>query len=147
MTRKWRTSLAYSTLCAAVLSLSACSGGDGTTLSSAIEVPAKVDVVSAKSGSAAATATISPAAAASRHVSYMDHIRRLRRIAAASVSDLPEDSDYNTTETAKFVEIKALEVFEIINEIFAAFSQTKYEDNIGDGCYVAKVKWTEECEG
>jgi len=143
-----RTVFIHSALAAVIVSLSACtgsSGGGGTTLSSAIEVPGKVDVVSAKAGSSASRATNAPARCG-RHVNYMTHIKSLLRSASA-VSDLPADSDYNETQTRKFIEIRALEVFEILDSIFSAFSQTKYEDNIGTGCYVAKVKWTDECEG
>ena len=130
-----------------VIGSAACdSGGGGTTLTSAIEMPAKVDVVSSKSGTS--TATLSANAVVSRQVNYMQHIQALRQVVArASVAALPADSDYNRTETVKFIEIEALEVFEIIDQIFSSFSQTRYEDNIGTGCYVAKVKWTDECEG
>jgi hypothetical protein len=130
---------------AIVVGVSACSGSSGvggTTLSSAIEGPGKVDVVSAKAGSEASMAS----AICGRNVNYMAHIKALRQTASA-VGDLPDDSDYNETQTRKFIEIKTLEVFEMLDQIFATFSQTKYEDNIGTGCYVAKVKWTDECDG
>ena len=63
---------------------------------------------------------------------------------ALSVADLPADSDYHNVQVRKFVEIRALEVFDILSSIFDAVRQTHYADHVGDGWYLVMVAFQDE---
>ncbi|MFQ5487760.1 MAG: hypothetical protein ACE5ET_04860, partial [Gammaproteobacteria bacterium] len=66
-----------------------------------------------------------------------------------SLTQLPSDSDYNTTQTKKYVEERALEQFAIIETIINALAQTNYAlaENINQGPYTAIVAWEDEQGG
>lgn len=102
--------------------------GDPVVASAGIELPTEVSAISASTTSGGA--------------SLASHIRAV----AAAVSDLPADSDYKTTLTAKFVDEPTLEVFGIIETILKATAQTHYSDaaNVGSGAYRAVVSWFDD---
>lgn len=128
--------------------LSACGGGSSTSASSGsggsggsvvaatgIALPTEVSAISADTTSAA------PAA----HAFY-----RL----AALASELPADSDYETTVTAKYVDEPTLEVFGIIETILKAIQQTNYADSANVAAseaeavpYKSIVAWEEDSGG
>ncbi len=68
------------------------------------------------------------------------------RAVAAAVGNLPSNSDYQTTLTAKYVDEPTLEVFGIIETILKATAQTHYGDagNVGAGPYKAIVAWFDD---
>lgn len=122
------------------------SGGSGgsSTSGSGIELPSEVSAVSARNDSDGAIRS----GKAARGKSSNGLRARLAR-AAQAVEDLPADSDYNTVQVRKFVEIKVLDLFSIITTIFDAFRQTHYSDpaNVGDGWYKCMVAFTDDGEG
>ncbi len=66
-----------------------------------------------------------------------------------AVGDLSATSDYQKANTAKYVEERALEQFDIIETIMNSLTQTNYADsaNINQGPYKAVVSWEEESGG
>ncbi|MEM7232168.1 MAG: hypothetical protein AAF517_08345 [Planctomycetota bacterium] len=138
-----------SLFCAAVLVLfSGCSdsssgGGTITTTGEGIELPAEVSAVAAR-GDAGATIRVGRI-----NGSVGAALRSYVGTAQPAVADLPEGSDYHTWQVRKFVDIKVLDVFEIIDTIFDAMRQTGYtdEDNVGQGWYKTLVAFKDEGEG
>lgn len=63
---------------------------------------------------------------------------------ATGSADVPADSDYHTVQVRKFVEVRALEVFDILSSIFDALRQTHYVDHVGDGWYKVMVAFQDE---
>ncbi len=110
-----------------------CSSGGGDAVSDAAEVfdtqgislPSEVSAVSSKSDGESPSSVMSL---------LNPQLYRLM-----AVDDLAAESDYNTVPVRKFVEIKALEVFDILSEVFDGVRQTHYEDHVGDGWYKAMV--------
>lgn len=141
---------------AIVLALSGCGGGggsssggtttttnsDGETLSALSEgfsLPSDIKAVPVDAN----TANLTPMG----QRKPLGFASALRSIAAAS--DLPSTSDYATTVPRKFVEERALEQFDIIEQVMKAMAQTHYADevNINQGAYTAMVTWTENQNG
>ncbi len=54
------------------------------------------------------------------------------------------NTDYSNTVTARFVEEKTLEQFDMLETLFDAMNQTNYTSEIGNGHYLAKVAWQDE---
>ncbi len=97
-------------------------GGSG----SALTVTEKVSVVDAQSSAEPAL------------IKALSSIKSL-------VSDLPDDSDYNTDETFVFVQERSTEIFNTVNEILCMIDQTSYNDMINLGDYLAYID-TNQCE-
>lgn len=66
-----------------------------------------------------------------------------------SVSDLVATTDYQSTQTQKFVEERDLEQFDIIEQVLSAIGQTHYADegNVNQGPYTAMISWVENEDG
>ncbi len=108
------------------------SAGSGTVAATTgIALPTEVSAISASNSNASA--------------SLASQFRSL----AAAVADLPAESDYKTTLTAKYVDEPTLEVFGIIETILKATAQTHYgdADNLGAGPYAAMVTWFDDQGG
>ena len=75
--------------------------------------------------------------------------KALRALSKRTLDSLDETSDYHQAVPRKFVEEKALEQFEIIEQILNAIGQTRYADegNINQGPYTAMVSWEDEKNG
>ena len=58
---------------------------------------------------------------------------------AYSIAALPEDSDYHAAQVRKFVQVRALDTFSGLADIFDAMRQTHYADHVGGGWYKALV--------
>lgn len=118
-------------------------GGGGSTGEAGIELPSEISAVSASDSGGAIRSGKAARESASRALA-----ERNARIARA-VEDLPASSDYNTVQVRKFVELKALDVFEIISKIFDALRQTNYADeaNVGAGWYKCMVAFQDNGEG
>ena len=140
-----------------VLALSACGGGggggndsgpdtggqlndDGETLSDltrGFSLPSEISAVPTENGEGEA-----------RSVAIRSLGGALRALSRAA-SDLSEESDYHQAVPRKFVEEKALEQFDIIEQVLNAIGQTHYadEENINNGPYKAMIAWEEEENG
>ncbi len=131
----WRTT--FVALSIALLSLGAigCGGGDAGVSSqtevfgtNGISLPSEVSAVSSLSepespeGMASIMSRLEPTISSPR-----------------ALGDLTSDADYHTVVVRKFVEIKALEVFQILSSIFDGVRQTHYEDHAGGGWYKTMV--------
>ncbi len=116
------------------------SGGSG----SGIELPSEISAVSVQSGDGSAIR-----AGRAARVGVARALRSRNERLQEAVADLPPDSDYHTVQVRKFVEIKVLDVFEIVSEIFDAMRQTHYADagNVGAGWYKCMVAFEDEGEG
>ncbi len=130
--RRYGLMLAVATF-ATMLSV-ACGGGSGGSSTSTgtevfgtqgIELPSEVSAVSSTTGVAGAEGIMS--------------LLRPRAYGTMAAADLPDTSDYHTIIVRKFVEVRALEVFDILADIFDAVRQTHYEDHVGDGWYKCMV--------
>ena len=136
-----------------VLALVGCGGGggssssedgvqlndDGETLSAltrGFALPSEISAVPTDTGSETRAVAVRSLGGA---------VRALSR----AVDDLPQDADYHQAAPRKFVEEKALEQFEIIEQVLNAIGQTHYadEENINNGPYKAMVAWEEEEDG
>lgn len=140
----WKRLIKLAALAAIVLLLVNCSGGSsstttattdtggGSVATAGIDLPTEVSAIPAENGTPA--------------VSSLSASIRLLALTAA---ELPADSDYVKTVTAKYVDEPTLEVFGIIETILKAMSQTHYADpdNVNAGPYRAIVSWTEPDEG
>jgi len=107
-------------------------GGGGGSGASGFAVPQEISALPAKSAGEA------PAAAA---------LQTTQALQVGVARDaLAADSDYETAQTFKFVDERALSQFDIFNTIFAALEQTHHADpeNVGSGPYGAMVAWVEE---
>ncbi len=150
----WRSLFVVSIL-SSFLGLTACGSGSSSSFSgSALSVPTEVSAVSTKSSSGGNSATFAASASipsppdgkepsSYKHVGLKSIVHSIH----SAASDLPAASDYTAFPVKKFVEIKALDQFSMIEQIFDAFSQTNYEDNVGLGPYKCKVAWEENGEG
>lgn len=113
---------------------------DGETLSSitvGIDIPSQIEAVPASSSS-------------SQGASLRAALGRLSLKANASnVSELDDTSDYAEAEGSLYVEERALEQFDIIEEVFGALEQTNYADpdNVNQGPYKAMIAWEGEENG
>ncbi len=105
------------------------SGSDETEIfgTTGIPLPSEVSAVSSKSESEEASVA-SLMAQLEPSVGYPQ-----------ALENLPADSDYRNVVIRKFVEVKALEVFQILSSIFDAVRQTHYEDHVGEGWYKTMV--------
>ena len=117
------------------LAISGCGGGgsssaESSTATRGFTLPSEISAVPSESGSTAAS------------------VRSLGSFSRA-VSALSLGSDYHSTATQKFVEERALEQFEIIEQVLGAVGQTNYADPavINQGAYTAMVAWIEEEDG
>lgn len=99
-----------------------------STQTTGIDVPSEISAV--------------PAQSSSTQASFLGALMQFRANAAAA-SDLGADTDYKKEKTNVYVEERALEQFEIIEQVFGALAQTKYADtaNVNAGPYVAMVSW------
>ncbi|MBL4868513.1 MAG: hypothetical protein JKY67_19285 [Pseudomonadales bacterium] len=109
---------------------------DGETISSlttGIEVPSEISAIPADSTSSGA--------------SLMSRLNRISR--AQATSELASTSDYAQAIPSIYVEERALEQFDIIEEVFGALAQTNYadEENINQGPYQAVISWKGEQDG
>ncbi len=115
---------------------------DGETLSAittGIDIPAQIEAVPASSSG-------------SSNASLKASLARLAisvRANAAAAADLASDSDYAEAEPNLYVEERALEQFDIIEEVFAALEQTNYADaeNVNQGPYISMIAWEENQNG
>ena len=126
----------------AVLAVSCSSGGGGGTAAAGIDLPAEVSAVAAREdvGASVRVGRVKGPGVAAALLDYRQRVR-------GAVEDLPEGSDYETAQVRKFVEIEALDIFEIIDTIFDAVRQTHYQDHVGDGWYKTLVAFKDEGEG
>lgn len=136
------------------LSLNGCGGGGGdsagndntnqdgeiiSTVSVGYSLPTEISAVPADSdGSITGVQTAT---------GFVSHLRTL--IAGVAVDDLADSSDYKKANTRKYVEERALERFDIIEQVMNAAAQTNYADadNINAGPYKAMIAWIDEGEG
>lgn len=133
------------------LSLSGCGGGGGSAdntnddgeilsgVSVGYALPTEISAVPADSGGdvvGVQTAT-----------GLMTRIRAL--VTGVAVDALSDDSDYKKASTRKYVEERALEQFDIIEQVMNAAAQTNYadEENVNAGPYKAMIAWVDEGEG
>ncbi|HHM04969.1 MAG TPA: hypothetical protein ENJ19_04395, partial [Gammaproteobacteria bacterium] len=75
---------------------------------------------------------------------------RLRALSrAVAVDELPADSDYAKAQPKKYIEERALEQFEVIEQVLNAVGQTHYADagNVNEGPYTAMVTWVDDQDG
>ncbi len=136
---------------AMAVGLTACGGGgggssttttttnsDGEVVSSVtrgLSVPSEISAVPASSSASSSSAVPRSLGAA---------VRSLAK--AATAGALPADSDYATTEARIYVEERALEQFDIVEQIFKALAQTHYADeaNVNNGPYKAMIAWEDD---
>ncbi len=121
------------------LAMSGCGGGGGSssgdspTVARGFTLPSEISAVPSDSGSVAAS------------------VRSLGATAPFSraVSALSVSSDYHSTTTQKFVEERALEQFDIIEQVLSAVGQTNYAEPavINQGAYTAIVAWIDNQDG
>lgn len=78
---------------------------------------------------------------------FVSHLRTL--IVGVAVDDLADSSDYKKASSKKYVEERALEQFDIIEQVMNAAAQTNYAapENINAGPYKAMIAWIDEGEG
>lgn len=146
--------------------LSGCGGGggDGATDPNVSVDPSTSDVPNAVAGTlngddeviSALTRGFSlpseisavPAEESTTTVQTQSFTRSLRSLSRAA-SDLGADSDYQKFQTKRYVEERALEQFDIIEQVLGAIAQTNYADPevINLGPYTAMVSWLEEEDG
>ena len=71
------------------------------------------------------------------------------RIMAAQVVDLDAASDYQQARAKRYVEERALEQFDIIEQVMSAVGQTNYADAsvLNQGPYTAMVTWIDDEDG
>lgn len=125
---------------AVLLALGGCGGGGTSSTTniaggvSGYTLPTEISAVPTSSASSAT---------AVRSTGFYSLLKGL------SLTQLPSDSDYNTTQTKKYVEERALEQFAIIETIINALAQTNYAlaENINQGPYTAIVAWEDEQGG
>ncbi len=119
------------------VAITACGGGGGSsssgssTASRGFTLPSEISAVPSDSTSSAAM------------------MRGLSGHLSRAASALGETSDYQKNKTKKFVEERALEQFDIIEQVLNAVSQTNYADSavINQGPYTAMVAWIEDEDG
>ena len=138
-------------LIAAAMGLSACGGGGGDSVSNNTNTNGDGEVLSALSTGYALPTEISAVPADnSSGAAYLARglSPRLHALARA-VADLPATSDYSKAATRKFVEERALEQFDIIEQVMSALAQTNYaeQENINAGPYKAMIAWEDEQNG
>lgn len=70
-------------------------------------------------------------------------------IMAALVADLDDGSDYKQAKAKRYVEERALEQFDIIEQVMSAVGQTNYTDVsvLNQGPYTAMVTWIDDDNG
>ncbi len=111
---------------------------EGETISAqtvGIAVPSEISAVPADTSGSSTTASLK------------SKLMKLAR--AAAVSELPTTSDYAQANPSVYVEERALEQFDVIEQVFGALAQTHYadEDNVNAGPYVAMISWEENQNG
>ena len=136
---------------AVALALSGCGGGGSTSTVASTTTNSDGETISTVASGFDLPTEIS-AVPASTEASVSNSMRGLGgslRSFARAASDLSDNSDYNTTQTKKFVEERALEQFDIIEEVLNAVGQTNYADegNVNEGPYTAMVAWIEDEDG
>jgi len=109
-------------------------GEEISTLTRGFSLPSEISAVPADGSTTSASTS-----------SFSRSIHRLARAAA----DLPTESDYKTTKAKRYVEERALEQFDIIEQVLNAVSQTNYSEEavINLGPYSAMVSWVEDRDG
>ncbi|MFC1747529.1 hypothetical protein ACFL2V_01840 [Pseudomonadota bacterium] len=120
------------------LAITACGGGGGSSSSSTstasrgFTLPSEISAVPSDNTSGSAL---------KRSMSVSSFSR--------AVSALASTSDYSITKTKKFVEERALEQFEIIEQVLNAVGQTNYAEPavINQGAYTAMVAWIDDEDG
>ncbi len=143
--------LLSSVAAAVALALAGCGGGgassssssSGLTNSSGETLSAVTTGFSLPSEISAVPANTTNNAASLK--SFHGALRSFSRAAGA----LSSTSDYGKAQTKKFVEERALEQFEIIEEVLGAVAQTNYAEPavINQGAYTAMVAWTDDQDG
>ncbi len=140
--------LLSSVAAAVALALAGCGGSDsatavGATNSDGETLSAVTTGFSLPSEISAVPANISTTQAS------MTSLNTALRSFSRAATDLASTSDYTTTQTKKFVEERALEQFEIIEEVLNAIGQTNYADaaNVNAGAYTAMIAWTDDEDG
>ncbi len=133
---------------AVALALSGCGGGGSTTATSTTNTDGET-ISTVTSGFSLPTEISAVPADTSNVSSSMRSLGGAVRQMARAATDLAADTDYNRVQTKKFVEERALEQFEIIEEVLSAVAQTNYADeaNVNAGPYTAMVAWTDDQDG
>ncbi len=137
-------------LIAAAMGLTACGGGGGS-VSTGTNTNTDGEVLSALTTGYSLPTEISAVPADNTNgAAYLARglSSRLHALARAT-TDLPATSDYNKAATRKYIEERALEQFDIIEQVMSALAQTNYADqeNINAGPYKAMIAWDEEQNG
>ena len=135
---------------AVALALAGCGGGGGATTSTGTTNSDGETISSVTSGFALPSEISAvPASADSAVTSSLRGFNGAIRSLARAASGLSATSDYNKTQTKKFVEERALEQFDIIEQVLSAVGQTNYaeSDNINAGPYTAMIAWTDDQDG
>jgi len=143
--------LLSSVAAAVALALAGCGGGgassssssSGLTNSSGETLSAVTTGFSLPSEISAVPANTTNVAASMRGLNSA--LRSFSRAAGA----LSATTDYGKAQTKKFVEERALEQFEIVEEVLSAVGQTNYAlpANVNAGPYTAMVAWTDDEDG
>jgi len=154
-THKYTRILGTISVAAAVALLCGCggssdSGANTSTTNSGGSTPTTTqtnsegEVISSQTTGIAVPSEISavPAQSSSTQASFLGALMQFRANASAA-RELGSDTDYAKEKTNTFVEERALEQFDIIEQVFGALVQTKYADevNVNAGPYVAMVSW------
>ena len=126
-------------------------GGDANSSSSSSSTNADGETISVLARGFALPSEISavPATTTEAVTKSEPSFGRTVRSLTRAVSALPSASDYDKTHTKRFVEERALEQFEIIEQVLNAIGQTNYADegNVNQAPYTAMVAWVEENDG
>lgn len=148
----WRRYATISPVLFLGLTFSGCGGGGSSSRAvtgDSIELPSEISAVSAEASSEAADSISGGATLGSNARlglgASLGELKRLMR--QAEVANLPADCDFNNDNQRIYMDIKVLDLFSIISDIFKAVRQTHYEEQLGEPAYVAMVAWEDEGEG
>ncbi len=140
---------------AVALALAGCGGGSSTTSTSGTTASATATNADGETLSTLTTGFELPSeisavptadsSSTTRSAGLKSALTKLSRAASA----LPADSDYQQAQGSRYIEERALEQFDIIEQVLSAVGQTNYADPsvINQGPYKAMVSWTEERDG
>jgi hypothetical protein len=146
-TRGWAAALAAGL--AFSVFLGGCGGGSGSgggRGGAGLAMPSELSAVAVSRDVGASVRAGRLAQPAGIYQTIIQH--RKKSGAAADPDNLPTDSDYRRARVRKFVEVRTLEVFGVIDRLFDAFLQTRYDDaaNVGAGWYKCIVAFEDEDE-